>query len=547
MRSFYLAHRISGYALATAACVTSASFFNCRNNCYHADDLSTPPLRGKYRYLVAGGGTTAHSAAQCLASEDPGGSLLIVAPWWPGNPPGCSEDGGSTTCAPGTELVAIDSSERTATLSDGTEVRYEKALLAIGGDTPRPPVGTVVASDAKKYISGVRSPYERSQIIHLLSRPPKPEGLHFTVAGGGWVALSTGAELLARGADVTFVYSEPALLARQVPKYVSNEIRTRIRYMSEGAADFLAYGAIRHVAKGTFFPGIDEAEVHAGVVFDPLAGVQFRTDHVLLAPTAPPAPRIEAPALELRDGLFVTNRELAVASDLFAAGACASVPGGESVRWSQKFAWTSGIHAARNMMGARKAFVDIPRYTDVFLPTLCCKCRVIGDVDGSYESLGYFTCTKELADETCGGGLEKGVVFFLERRHLEKGMSGMFAVAGALFWHGAYSEGGDATDEKELTEAALSIIDAPPRERGQIEKDLDTFAATHFGVAREVSERGEGVGRVLCRRHVAARNTPLPKEEILWLEHVTPGTYSSAEDKRAEAYVELLRRSAGRL
>lgn len=535
--------------MATAACVTSASFFNSRYNYYYADDLSTPPLRDKYRYLIAGGGTTAHSAAQCLATEDPGGTLLIVAPWWPGIPPGCSEDGGSTTLVPGTELVAIDSSERKATLSDGREVRYEKALLAVGGDTPRPPVGTLVAPDAKRYISGVRSPYERAQIIHLLSRPHKPEGLHFTVAGGGWVAVSTGAELLARGADVTFVYSEPALLAGQVPKYVSNEIRTRIRYMAEGAADFLAYGAIRHVAKGTFLPGQDEAEVHAGVVFDPLAGVQFRTDHVLLAPTAPPAPRIKAPALELRDGLFVTNRELAVASDLFAAGACASVPGAESVRWSQRFAWISGMHAARNMIGARKAFVDIPRYSDVFLPTLRCKCRVIGDVDGSYESFGYFTCTKELADESCGGGLEKGVMFFLERRNVQKGMSGMFAVTGALLWDGSYSEGMDidSSDEKEVTEAALSIIDAPARERGEIEKDLDAFASTYFGVAREVSERGEGVGRVLWRRHVAARNTPLPREEILWLENVTPGTYSSAETKRAEAYVELLRRSAGRL
>jgi len=492
MRSFYLATRISGYAVATAACVTSASLLNSRYSYFYADDLSTPPLRDKYRYLIAGGGTTAHSAAQCLANEDPGGTLLIVAPWWPGIPPGCSEDG-STTLAPGTELVAIDPSERKATLSDGREVRYEKALLAIGGDTPRPPVGTVLAPDAKKYVSGVRSPYERAQIIHLLSRPRKPEGLHITVAGGGWVAVSTGAELLARGTDVTFIYSEPALLARQVPKYVSNEIRTRIRYMAEGAADFLAYGAIRHVASGAYFPGGDEAEVHAGVVFDPLADVQFRTDHVLLAPSAPPAPRIESPALELRKGLFVTNRELSVASDLFAAGACALVPDAESVRWSQKFAWVSGIHAARNMMGARKAFVDIPRFVDVLLPTLRCKC--------------------------------------------------------ALFWDGEYSEDVEASenDQNEVTEAALNIIDAAPRERGEIEKDLDKFGSVHFGVAREVSERGEGVGRVLWRRHVAARNTPLSEEEILWLENVTPGTYSSAETKRAEAYVELLRRSAGQM
>jgi len=463
-------------------------------------------------------------------------------------PPGCSEDG-STTLAPGTELVAIDPSERKATLSDGREVRYEKALLAIGGDTPRPPVGTVLAPDAKKYVSGVRSPYERAQIIHLLSRPRKPEGLHITVAGGGWVAVSTGAELLARGTDVTFIYSEPALLARQVPKYVSNEIRTRIRYMAEGAADFLAYGAIRHVASGAYFPGGDEAEVHAGVVFDPLADVQFRTDHVLLAPSAPPAPRIESPALELRKGLFVTNRELSVASDLFAAGACALVPDAESVRWSQKFAWVSGIHAARNMMGARKAFVDIPRFVDVLLPTLRCKCRIIGNVDGSFESLGYFTCTKELVDESSGGGLEKGIVFFLERRNIQKGMSGMFAVTGALFWDGEYSEDVEASenDQNEVTEAALNIIDAAPRERGEIEKDLDKFGSVHFGVAREVSERGEGVGRVLWRRHVAARNTPLSEEEILWLENVTPGTYSSAETKRAEAYVELLRRSAGQM
>ncbi len=494
-----------------------------------ASSHAEPTHAHSYKYLVAGSGTAARAACEVLAREDPDASLLIVAPWWAGWVPG-------GTLAAGHKLVALDTRSRVATLSGGSTVSFERALLAVGGDTPLPPVGSVLAPDAAPRVTGCRSAIERAKLLEVLAATTPPVRPHFTVVGGGWVALSAGVELLARGADVTFVYSDPALLARHLPKYMSAELRRRLRHMSDNGADFLAYAAIRHVAVAR-----DELAVHAGVVFDPMADVVFRSDHVVLAPTFPPVGDIRSEELERNDGAFVTNRELSVASDVYAAGVCAGHPKAMDVRWSELFAWRSGVHAARNMLGAREVFV-VPRYSVVRLPGLKTKCTVVGNADGGCETLGYFNMPKEVGEATCGGMLLDGVAFFLEAQRSGRG-GHTFGIVGAVLWDGACK--GDEDVDEELVDEVLAIIDRQPRDRNVVESELDAFAKRRFGVARDVSERREEVGRVLWRRHVAMRSVPLAGEERLWMEDAAIGKYTSAETKKAQAYTDLLRRSAG--
>ena len=510
------------FCLATAGTASAALS-------WATTEAETASRKEKFKYLVAGSGTAAHAACEVLAKEDPSASLLIVAPWWGGDIPG-------GTLAAGNRLVALDTRNRIATLSGGSTVSFERALLAVGGDTPLPPVGSVVAPNAVSKITGCRSAAERVKALRVLSEVTPPNRAHFTVVGGGWVALSAGVELLARGADVTFLYAEPALLARHLPKYLSVELRRRLRYMSDAGADYLAYAAIRHVAVVN-----DEAVVHAGVIFDPLADVVFRSDHVVLAPTYPPAGEIKSDELELSDGAFVTNRELSVASDIYAAGVCAAHPKAMTVRWSDLFAWRSGIHAARNMMGAREVF-QVPRYSVVRLSGLKTMCTVVGDADGSCETLGYFNVPKDVGDETCGGILLDGVVFFLEAQRMPRGGC-TFGIVGAVIWNGSCD--GDEIVDEDVVEEVLAILDAEPRERNVIESELDAFAKKRFGISRNAAERREDVGRVLWRRHVAARGVKFPKEERLWMEDFVIGKYTSAEAEKAEAYTDLLRRSAG--
>lgn len=528
--------------LAAGGCGTAASCVYAQSpNTGERNQMSKlhTPQHTCYQYVIAGGGTAARAAAQVLSTHDPLASLLIVAPWWPGMIPGAHT--GTTTLVAGHKVTALDSSSKTVTLSNGHTVNYERVLLAVGADAPPPPIGTVIAPNARLLVGGVRSAADNALINAVFSRTAPGERAHFTIVGGGWVALSAGADLLSRGADATFVYAEPAFLARHVPRYISGELRRRLAFLSDAGADFLSYAAIRAVAPGA---RIGEADVHAGVVFDRAAAVQFRTDRVLLAPTQPPAARLHAPALEVRDDAFVVNRELSAASDVYAAGACAMAAGARDVGWTSSFAETSGEHAARNMMGEREPF-DAPRFHDVRLPALRARLRVVGEADGARVTLGYFNVAREAGGSTCGGALRDGVLFYVTQTRVQ-GSINTFSVTGGMLWDGVWEE--DALDEElesERLDALLSILDAPPKERGVLEEELDAFASKFAGVVRESEARSPETGRVLWRRHVASRNVALPKEEILWMDDDPRREYSSAERRKAEAYSELLRRSAG--
>lgn len=92
-----------------------------------------------------------------------------------------------------------------------------------------------------------------------------------------------------------------------------------------------------------------------------------------------------------------------------------------------------------------------------------------------------------------------------------------------------------------------NIVDSPARERRLVEGDLDEFAKMHLGIDLDAASRSPNVGRVLWRRHVAARNIPARTDELLWLEDgaLGLGEPASPEQKKAEAYSDLLRKSAG--
>lgn len=526
-----------GILLSAGSCTAAASVAYSRHEPPHPQssthaNLHIEPQRDAYKYVISGGGTAAQAAADVLVEGDPKASILIVAPWWLGSDSILEH----AEVASGSYVRALDVSAKTVTLNTGRRIAYDRALLSIGGETPTPPLGTVLSAGARHLVGGVRSAIDRAHILRLLASTPGRRP-HVTLAGGSWLALAAGAELVHGGADVTFVYAEAGFLARHVPKYVSAELRRRLRWVSDGGADFLAYAAIRHIV-----PRGGEAEVYAGVVFDRLAMVQFHTDRVLLAPTTPDAPKLRAPGLERRGGGFAVSKELAAASDVYAAGACALAPGMEALAWSERFAAKSGVHAAKNMLGERTAF-EVPREESLTIPSMRLGLRMAGKVDGGLESLGYFACAREGGEDTCGGSLLRGAVFYLESEHVPGGLCS-FRAAGALVWDGAF-EGGEMGD---LDEILYGILDAPARERSVLEQDLDQFAKEHLGVEPDAEMRGPEVGRVLWRRHVAARKTAMREEELLWLDDGVAGigeVVVSAEEKKKKAYSDLLRKSVG--
>jgi 3-phenylpropionate/trans-cinnamate dioxygenase ferredoxin reductase component len=98
----------------------------------------------------------------------------------------------------GTRVSAVDATEHTVGLPDGTTVHYDKLLLATGSAPKRPPIP---GSDA----AGVR--YLRTYDDAGALNSVLAEGSSLAVVGAGWIGLEVAASARQRGVQVTVVES----------------------------------------------------------------------------------------------------------------------------------------------------------------------------------------------------------------------------------------------------------------------------------------------------------------------------------------------------
>jgi len=98
----------------------------------------------------------------------------------------------------GTRVSAVDATEHTVGLPDGTTVHYDKLLLATGSAPKRPPIP---GSDA----AGVR--YLRTYDDAGALNSVLAEGSSLAVVGAGWIGLEVAACARQRGVQVTVVES----------------------------------------------------------------------------------------------------------------------------------------------------------------------------------------------------------------------------------------------------------------------------------------------------------------------------------------------------
>lgn len=587
------------------------------------------PSRSAYKYLICGGGVAAQEALSVFIEHNEANNLLVVSPEW-GNSRYCSKDvarqnkassrtsvfssvvdsigamipfslslfkGQSPEIVLGPRVTKVNSSHRIATLDDSTEITFEKCLIAVGNAIPDIPVGKVVSKDASSLVSGAQTISDWNLIDSVIrqgSETPLPSGesrAHLTVVGGGWMSTAVGAALVDRGADVTFSYAEPAFLARYFPKYMAHEVLSRLVWGSSGGVDSLSYAALRYVVarkplEKSFRPV--EAEVHVGTVFDAFAIIDFRTDHLVFAPTLSPAMPVEVPSAVVENGGFVVNSELMVASDVYAAGGALCVNSGalhypEVMRWSADHAVSTGRHAALNILGAREPYSKYPTLT-VDLDPLCLRVHTLGDVDGSYETFGYFVRNKERAQNTCGGQLEIGALFCVAPAPpSHRGAAQKLVITGIALWEGSATR--NIPDIESAKLKAQSLLQLGSMHRPELESVMDTFANESLGIflfseppekfgnenehgedktegtsesveqdesskessreLRPLTDFRRPVSGVIWRRHRSARITPVRRHELLWVENewigAVPG--DTRIEKRTQAYIDLLKRA----
>ena len=179
------------------------------------------------KYLLIGGGLASSQAAKQLRQLDPQGAVTLVAeePHVPYDRPPLSKDflrGDKTkdelffdapaffqaqriTLLLGTMVTKLDPATKTAWLSDGRSLRFEKALIATGG---RPVHLKLPGAD----LPGVH--YLRTLDDAASLAADAVTGSRAVVIGAGFIGLEVAASLTQRGVAVTVIETGPHIWPR---------------------------------------------------------------------------------------------------------------------------------------------------------------------------------------------------------------------------------------------------------------------------------------------------------------------------------------------
>ncbi|HEY6012635.1 MAG TPA: FAD-dependent oxidoreductase, partial [Candidatus Limnocylindrales bacterium] len=268
-----------------------------------------------YRYLIVGGGMTGHAAAAAIREKDPNGKLGIIGadpdrPYarpplskglWLGKP----EDKVWMPDVPGLDLhvgrrVAVaDTKKREVRDDQGNVHRYEKLLLATGGQPRKLPQG----GDRVIYYRTFRD-YQRLRDV---------KGKSIVVIGGGFIGSEVAAALTANGKQVTMVFPEDAIGARVYPAELARSIT---RYFEEKGVRVLANDTVAGIEERGAKTAVKTAKGHELVADVVVAGLGILPNEQLAVQAG----------LEAGNGIPVDDRGRAGREDVFAAGDVARFP-----------------------------------------------------------------------------------------------------------------------------------------------------------------------------------------------------------------------------
>jgi 3-phenylpropionate/trans-cinnamate dioxygenase ferredoxin reductase subunit len=337
------------------------------------------------RYLVVGGGMTAHAACRGIREHDADGSIALVGeedvpPYkrpplskalWKGDPEdsiwcGTAELGVELRL--GRRIVSLDLDAHTATDDRGDEHAYERLLLATGGRPRRLPFGEghVV--------------YFRTLADYRHLRERAGDGGRFVVIGGGFIGSEVAAALAANGCEVTLAFPEDGIGARLFPADLAAFVTDY--YRSKGV-DVLAGETVTAIA-----PGGDGVEVTTG------AGRRLQADGVVAGLGIEPAAELAlAAGLPVDDGIVVDEHGRAGGrDDVFAAGDVARFPApllGVRTRVEHEdHANSHGRAVGASMAGAGEPYHHLPFfYSDLFELGY----EAVGEVDSRHDTLAEWT------------------------------------------------------------------------------------------------------------------------------------------------------------
>lgn len=242
----------------------------------------------------------------------------------------------------GADVTSIDRVARSATLSTGSTIPYDRLLLATGARPRRLPAAQGVAGCVY-----LRTHDDAQAIAARLSADAR-----VAIIGGGFIGLELAAAARRHGAAVTVIEAVPRLLSRAVPAVIAAVIEETHR---RSGVDVLLGAMIGELGRAGSAVRIDFTD-----------GDTIEADLVVIGIGAVPNTELAAAAGFAVDNGIAVDAGLATADpSIFAAGDCCSFPlalyGGRRVRLEAwRNAQEQGALAARNMLGRGELHAAVP-------------------------------------------------------------------------------------------------------------------------------------------------------------------------------------------
>ena len=312
------------------------------------------------RVVIVGGGAAGFAAAEMLRREGFAGGVTLLssdesAPY---DRPNCSKDylAGNApedwiplkppefyaqhaiTLELGAEVTAIDAKGRQLTLAGGRNIAFDKLLLATGAE----PIRLDIPGAGEPHVHVLRSLADARAIIAAAKAARSA-----VVIGASFIGLEVAASLRARELEVHVVAPEQ----RPMERVLGREFGDFIRGLHE------EHGVVFHLE--------ETATAIKGRTVTLKGGTTLSADLVVIGVGVRPRIKLaEAAGLAVDRGVLVNDYLETSAPGIYAAGDIARWPDphtGDKLRIEHwVVAERQGQAVARNMMGQRARFADVP-------------------------------------------------------------------------------------------------------------------------------------------------------------------------------------------
>jgi NADPH-dependent 2,4-dienoyl-CoA reductase/sulfur reductase-like enzyme/nitrite reductase/ring-hydroxylating ferredoxin subunit len=247
----------------------------------------------------------------------------------------------------GARVAAIDPTKKTVTCDNGRSFEYDRLLLATGAEPVKLPIG---GAELPR-VHYLRTLDDSRQII-AAAQASKSGGKRAVVIGTSFIGLEVAASLRARDIEVHVVAPDKVPLSR----VMGDELGAYIKSVHE------EHGVKFHLGKK---PKVIE-ETGTGALSVRLDDdSRLECDFVVVGIGVRPATALaEKAGLAVENGVVVDAQLRTSDENIFAAGDLARYPDPRSKKAIRVEHWVvaqrQGQTAARNMLGAKEPFDDVP-------------------------------------------------------------------------------------------------------------------------------------------------------------------------------------------